>query len=410
MHGQIGGQESYQHCDAVNHGQQRAFATAQDENQLAKTDIVVGKGTCLHFRRRQRLKHTVLSTCKSHPTIARALFSMTKQPNQFPIQVSVIIPTYNEYDNVDLLYEELIDVLNGAERSFELVFVDDGSSDGTVDKLKQLASTDHRIKLVLFRRNYGQTAAMQAGIHHAEGDYLVTIDGDLQNDPRDIPMMINELEEGYDLIHGWRKDRKDALISRKIPSRIANKLISTVTDFPIHDLGCTLKVMRAEIAKEIELYGEMHRFIPILAHQLGARSKEVVTNHRERQFGTTSYGIGRTFRVVLDLITVKYMLKYFSSPMKLFGKMGMGVASLGIVALVSSIAMKLVSNFDMTGNPLTLLAILSAILSVQFVSLGLIGEVCARIYYSKENRRNYHVRELVNIPDDAGTVPFRRAA
>ena len=320
-------------------------------------------------------------------------------------QVSVIIPTYNELQNVSPLYSELKSTLDQAERSFELIFVDDGSSDGTVERLQELAASDERVKVVLFRRNYGQTAAMQAGIHYAEGDYLVTIDGDLQNDPRDIPMMLAELDQGYDLIHGWRKDRKDALISRKIPSRMANWLISRVTDFPIHDLGCTLKAMRREIANEIELYGEMHRFIPILAHQLGARSKEVVTNHRPRSFGQTSYGIGHTFRVVLDLITVKYMLNYFASPMKLFGKMGMWVACLGVASVLLTIVMKVFSGVDLTGNPFTLLAILSVILSVQFVSLGLIGEVCARIYYSKDSRRNYHVAQIGQFPNRISNPP-----
>jgi glycosyltransferase involved in cell wall biosynthesis len=295
------------------------------------------------------------------------------------------------------MYLELVEAMESQHRPFELVLVDDGSRDGTTMRLKQLAADDDRVKLILFRRNYGQTAAMQAGIQNANGDFLVTIDGDLQNDPRDIPMMLDKLDEGFDLVHGWRKDRKDHLVSRKIPSRIANWLISHVTEFPIHDLGCTLKAMRAEIACQIELYGEMHRFIPILAHQLGARSVEVVTRHRPRQFGETKYGIGRTFRVVLDLITVKYMLKYFSSPMKLFGKLGLWVGGIGFCSLFAAIAMKLFSAIDMTGNPFLLLGILSTILSVQFFSLGLIGEVCARIYYSNEYRTNYQIRELVNF-------------
>ena len=237
-------------------------------------------------------------------------------------QVSIIIPTYNELQNVPPLYSELRAVLEQTERSFELIFVDDGSTDGTVESLQELAVADSRVKIVLFRRNYGQTAAMQAGIHYAEGDYLVTIDGDLQNDPQDIPMMLAELDQGYDLVHGWRKDRKDALISRKIPSRIANWLISRVTRVPVRDLGCTLKGIRREFADELELCGEMHRFIPILAHQRGAKCAEVVTNHRARRYGTSKYGLSRTIRVVLDLITVKFMLDYFSSPMKLFGRFG----------------------------------------------------------------------------------------
>ena len=326
--------------------------------------------------------------------------------------VSVIVPIYNELDNVCLMYRELIEALETQKRPFELVLVDDGSRDGTTLKLKQLAADDERVKLVLFRRNYGQTAAMQAGIHNANGGILVTIDGDLQNDPRDIPMMLDKLDEGYDLVHGWRKDRKDHLLSRKIPSRIANWLISRVTEFEIHDLGCTLKAMRAEIACQLELYGEMHRFIPILAHKLGARSVEVVTHHRPRQFGETKYGIGRTFRVILDLITVKYMLKYFSSPMKLFGKLGLWVGGIGFCTILAVVWMKLGWGTDMTGNPFLLLGILSTILSVQFFSLGLIGEVCARIYYSNEHRNNYQIRERVNFetPQSAILKLRQRAA
>lgn len=319
---------------------------------------------------------------------------MSSQPTRL---VSIIVPIFNELDNIRPLYQELLAAMESQARPFEFVLVDDGSRDGTTLRLKQLASEDERVKLILFRRNYGQTAAMQAGIANANGDYLVTIDGDLQNDPRDIPMMLDKLDDGFDLVHGWRKNRQDHLIRRKIPSRMANWLISKVTEFPIHDLGCTLKAMRADIAQQIELYGEMHRFIPILAHQLGARSVEVVTNHRARKFGETKYGIGRTFRVILDLITVKYMIKYFSSPMKLFGKLGLWVGTIGCGSIITAVLMKILSGSDMTGNAFFLVGILSTILSVQFFSLGLIGEVCARIYYSNERLNNYQVRELVNF-------------
>ena len=324
--------------------------------------------------------------------------------------VSVIVPIFDELENVEPMYRELSETMQNQSRSYELVLVDDGSCDGTAGRLREIAADDDRVKLVLFRRNYGQTAAMHAGIQNANGQYLVTIDGDLQNDPRDIPMMLDKLDEGFDLVHGWRKDRKDNLVSRKIPSRIANWLISKVTDFPIHDLGCTLKAMRREIGTQIELYGEMHRFIPILAHQLGARSVEVVTNHRARQFGETKYGIGRTFRVVLDLITVKYMLKYFSSPMKLFGKLGLWVGGAGVMSTLAAVAMKVVGGTDMTGNPFLLLGILATILSVQFFSLGLIGEVCARIYYTSEQRTNYQIREMVNFETQFSIRMPRRAA
>lgn len=311
--------------------------------------------------------------------------------------VSVVIPVFNEHENTPLMYRELTAAMNKTRRKYELIFVDDGSVDATQDRLREIAAKDDRVKLVLFRRNYGQSAAMLAGMQHANLEYVVTIDGDLQNDPADIEMMLQKLDQGFDLVHGWRKDRQDKLLSRKIPSRIANWLISRTTGFPIHDLGCTLKAIRRDIASQIELYGEMHRFIPILAHQLGARSIEVVTNHRARQYGETKYGIGRTTRVMLDLLTVKFMLNYLSSPMKLFGKLGMWVTGTGIVASTLAIAMRLFSAVDLTGNPLLMLGALSVILGVQFFSLGLIGEMCVRIYYANEKNTPYQVRETVNF-------------
>ena len=343
--------------------------------------------------------------------LAYSLFSIATAMNDQPKTrlVSVIVPIYNERENIQPMYEELTAALTDQPRPFELVFVDDGSVDGTVAGLKRIANKDTKVKLVLLRRNFGQTAAMHAGIQNANGEFVVTIDGDLQNDPRDIPMMLDKLDEGYDLVHGWRKDRKDHLLSRKIPSRIANWLISKTTEFPIHDLGCTLKAMRREIATQLELFGEMHRFIPILAHQLGARSVEVVTRHRARQFGETKYGIGRTSRVILDLITVKFLLKYFTSPMKLFGKMGIVVGVFSLLSIAGTFLLKVFSGVDMTGNPLLLLGILSTILSVQFFSLGLIGEVCARLYFSTGQRTNYQVREWVNFAeegDERSLLPF----
>lgn len=332
--------------------------------------------------------------------------------------VSIVVPVFQERENVTILYDEVVEAMRVAGLSFELVFIDDGSTDGTVEQLAQLAR-DERVKLVLFRRNYGQTAAMQAGLDHATGQYIVTMDGDLQNDPRDIPMMIRHLEQGYDLVHGWRRRRKDKWLSRKLPSRIANKLISRATGFPIHDLGCTLKAMRKEVAKDLELYGDMHRFIPILADRVGARCLEVETNHRARQFGQTKYGLGRTFRVVLDLITVCYMQRFFAKPMRLFGAIGLWMALFASVGLATTFAMKLGWNKDMTGNPLLILSMMLAVMSVQFFSLGLIGEVAARIYYGQRDHCSYHVRRLVNFAqgDEASKQsaaphdqPQRRAA
>ncbi len=328
------------------------------------------------------------------------------------MDVSIVVPTFNEVENVDLLYEQLEIVLARMDKNYEILFVDDGSTDGTLDKLRQLAEQDQHVKVVEFRRNFGQTAAMQAGLDLASGDAIVTLDADLQNDPDDIPMMLSKLDEGFDLVHGWRKNRQDAWVNRKLPSKIANWIISKTTGFPIHDLGCTLKAVRREIAQELELYGEMHRFIPILAHQRGARCAEVITRHHPRRFGNTKYGIGRTPRVVLDLITVKYMLDYFSSPMKLFGKIGLWCALVGILSALATIGMKLFAGVDMTGNPFMLLSIVSALASIQFFSLGLLGEVNARIYYGSQRKQHYAVRELINFeasPDEPA-VPRARAA
>ena len=283
--------------------------------------------------------------------------------------VSIVVPVFNEVENIEIAFREICDSMESSHWNYEVVFVDDGSTDGTRSKLRELSS-DSRINEVLLRRNYGQTAAMHAGIQEASGDYIVTMDGDLQNDPKDIPSMLAKLEDGFDLVHGWRKNRQDKLVSRKIPSRMANWLISRVTGFPIHDLGCTLKAMKADIAKELELYGEMHRFIPILASTNGAKCVEVVVNHRARQFGTSKYGISRTIRVLLDLITIRYMQKYFASPMKLFGLIGFWVAAIALVSVLIAVIMKSGWQVDMTGNPLLLLGILSAILSVQFSVLG----------------------------------------
>ena len=326
------------------------------------------------------------------------------------MSISVIIPVYNERENVLPLYRQLDMVLRPLGRNYEVLFVDDGSSDGTDEQLRRLAESDVRIKVVRFRRNYGQTAAMQAGFDLASGDVLITMDGDLQNDPGDIPMMLEKLQEGYDLVHGWRRDRQDAWLHRKLPSRMANWLISRVTGFPVRDLGCTLKAVRRQIAQELELVGEMHRFIPILAHQRGARCVEVVTHHHARQFGQSKYGIARTIRVLLDLITVKFMLDYFASPMKLFGKLGLGCAAMGLGALVLTAIMKLLAGVDMTGNPLLLFSMLSVMVGVQFLSLGLLGEISVRIYFDHRHKKPYTVSRLIGFPQPPAPVSLTRAA
>lgn len=322
------------------------------------------------------------------------------------MSISVVIPIYNERDSILPLYQAIVRSLEPLHEAWEIVFVDDGSGDGSQAQLEDLAAVDRRVRIIELRRNYGQTAAIQAGVGEATGDVVVMLDGDLQNDPADIPMMLAKLAEGYDVVHGWRRDRQDAWLNRRLPSLIANRIISRATGFPVHDLGCTLKAIRREIAQELELYGEMHRFIPILAHWHGARCVEVVTRHHPRRFGKTKYGIGRTPRVLLDLITVKFMLDYLASPMKLFGMIGLVCGAAGLLSGLVTLLMKIVGGVDMTGNPLLLLTALCAMIGMQFFSLGLIGEVCVRIYYSRDRRKNYAVRRRVNFDEEA--IRFRR--
>ena len=311
--------------------------------------------------------------------------------------ISVVVPIFNELENIPVLYERLKSVLDETNEPYELLFVDDGSTDGSTDRLKQLAAEDSHVKLIVFRRNYGQTAAMDAGLHAASGDVVVTIDGDLQNEPGDIPMLVAKLREGYDLVHGWRKNRKDALLVRKVPSKIANWLISKVTGFPVHDLGCTLKAMRRELVDDLHLYGEMHRFIPILAHWQGARCVEVVTRHHPRRFGQSKYGLSRTFRVLLDLMTVKYLIQYMVAPMRLFGAMGLTAGGVGALAGLATLWMKLVHGIDITGNPLFLLAVFCVLVAMQFFTLGMLGELGTRAYYESQGRRPYTIRERINF-------------
>lgn len=328
------------------------------------------------------------------------------------MSVSVVVPIYNECENIGPLHAQLAATLAEWGDEYEILLIDDGSTDGSRDRLTELASRDKRVKVVLLRRNFGQTAALQAGLDMASGDVIVTLDGDLQNDPADIPLLLARLEEGFDLVHGWRKERHDALLSRKIPSRAANWLISRVTGFPIHDLGCTLKAMRREIAEELELYGEMHRFIPILAHRRGARCAEVVTRHRPRRFGQTKYGLGRTPRVIVDLITVKFLLDYFASPMKLFGQAGLASGIAGALSGVAAVGLRLFGGSDWSANLLLLFAAVSVLASLQFFGLGLLGEVNTRIYYSHTGKPSYAVRQRLNFEPrgEPAVLPLRRAA
>lgn len=327
------------------------------------------------------------------------------------MSVSVVVPIYNEVENIPLLHEAVTKVMQQIGKPYELILINDGSKDGSTAALEDLARKDSHVKVIEFRKNYGQTAAMQAGMQAAAMDAIILLDGDLQNDPTDIPMMLAKLDEGYDLVHGWRKNRQDTFINRKLPSKIANWLISRVTGFPVHDLGCTLKAIKTEIAQELQLFGEMHRFIPILAHWRGARCVEVVTNHHPRRFGTSKYGISRTTRVLLDLMTVKYFIQYVVSPMKLFGSIGLLCFLVTALSGTATAWMKLRSGIDMTGNPLLLLTAMSGMMGVQFLFFGMLGELCSRIYFAAQNQTNYTVRKTWNFDQASVSINVvRRAA
>lgn len=313
------------------------------------------------------------------------------------MKISVVIPIYNEEENVTLLYDELSEVMKSLARAYEIIFVDDGSTDSTLTKLKSIRASDECIGIVQFRKNFGQTAAMSAGFNYASGDVIITMDGDLQNDPNDIPQFIEKIEEGFDVVTGWRHDRKDAFISRRLPSIIANKIISWTTGVSLHDYGCTLKAFRKEVIKNIHLYGEMHRFIPAIASGMGISFTELKVNHRARQFGASKYGISRTIRVVLDLITVKFLLSYATRPIQIFGLLGVVSGSVGfIIALIMTIQRQFF-DVPMADRPLLLLAILLIFIGVQFVSIGLIAELQARTYHETQRKPVYYVKELYGL-------------
>jgi len=314
--------------------------------------------------------------------------------------ISVVIPVFNEEDNVVESYKEVSGVLSTFGRPYEIIFVDDGSRDQTVRRLTDFAGGDTNLRLIQLRRNFGQTAAMAAGFDHSRYDIVVALDGDLQNDPAEIPQMVAKLEEGNDLVAGWRKDRKDKMLSRRLPSVMANRLISYITGVCLHDYGCTLKVMTGEVARGLRLYGEMHRFIPALADEMGAKIVEVPVNHRERRFGTSKYGISRTFRVILDLLTVKFLLGYSKRPIHLFGSLGLASAGVGALTLAAITFQRLFQHVPMGNRPLLALGIMMIIIGLQFMVFGLLAEVLARTYYESQDKKIYVVRKVFGGRDE----------
>lgn len=316
------------------------------------------------------------------------------------MKLSIVIPILNEEENLPLIYEEVKGVLEGMGVEHEILFVDDGSTDNSLNIIRAIQNNDPSVIGVSFRKNFGQTAAMSAGFDYATGDVIVTMDGDLQNDPHDIPHMIEKIGEGYDVVTGWRHDRKDAFINRKLPSIIANKIISWTTKVSLHDYGCTLKAFRREVIKNIKLYGEMHRFIPAIASGMGISFTEIKVNHRPRRFGTSKYGISRTIRVILDLITVKFLLSYATRPIQVFGLLGFVSGSVGfLIALVMTVQRQFF-GVPLADRPLLFLAILLIFVGIQFVSLGLIAELQARTYHESQQKPVYYVREVVTTKNE----------
>jgi glycosyltransferase involved in cell wall biosynthesis len=310
--------------------------------------------------------------------------------------LSVVVPIYNEEESIPHLYARLTEALDPMGRPYEIIAVDDGSRDRSFAILKEFAAADDRLKVVRFRRNFGQTAGFAAGFDRARGEWIATIDADLQNDPRDIPAMLEKAESGFDVVSGWRARRQDPFLNRRLPSIIANRLISWATGVRLHDYGCSLKIYRAEVVKNIDLYGELHRFIPAIASWQGVAVAEVPVNHQARKYGKSKYGIGRTTRVLLDLITVRFLLSYSTRPMQVFGLIGLVSGAIGGLLLAYLGYVRLILNHPIGDRPLVLLAVLMALIGVQFLGMGLIGELVTRVYYEGHHRPIYVVREELN--------------
>ena len=309
------------------------------------------------------------------------------------LDLSVVIPVYNEEDNIPPLYDELSAALNELGLSYEVIVIDDGSKDGSFKRLKAIHEKDNRWQIISFRRNFGQTAGMAAGFQAARGKTVVTIDADLQNDPRDIGKILDKMAEGYDIVSGWRVDRKEPFFSRRLPSITANRLISRTTGVHLHDYGCTLKAYDRVVAKNVQLYGELHRFIPALASQIGVKVAEVPVNDRPRLHGSSKYGINRTFKVFLDLIAVSFYLSYFNRPLYVFGGLGFIVGTIGALILGYLGFVRLILLQDIGDRPLLMLGILLAVLGVQMVTTGLVADMVMRTYHESQNKPIYHVRE-----------------
>lgn len=315
-----------------------------------------------------------------------------------PIQkVSIVIPAYNEDTSLKVLLDDLGDFLKQFEYSYEVIFVDDGSSDNTYNVLKDAALKNLDYRVIRLRRNFGQSAAILAGIDHSTGDVIVPLDADLQNDPHDIPKLLNLINEGYDLVSGWRKNRQDRALDRKLPSILANQLISWVSGIKLHDYGCTLKAYRKEVLEGVRVYGELHRFLPVLASWNGARVTEIEVNHKPRIFGKSKYGIGRTYKVLLDLLVIKFLSDFSTKPIYFFGSFSLGCFALSALLSIYALYLKLFRGIDLDGTPLLIFSAVFVIVAVQLLLMGILSDLVMRTYYESQNKKTYQIREAVNV-------------
>ncbi len=318
-------------------------------------------------------------------------------------KLSLFLPVYNEEENLPRLNEKIFQAMNQLGQSFEVIYVDDGSTDQSLELLRKFAASDGRVRVISFRRNYGQTAAMAAGINEARGDVLIPMDADLQNDPADIERLLAKLDEGYDVVSGWRKNRRDAFVTRTLPSKLANGLISKISGVELHDYGCSLKAYRREVLKDVQLYGEMHRFIPIYASWAGARVTEIPVAHHPRMAGKSKYGLSRTIKVVFDLVTIKFMASYMTKPLYVFGWAGVLAFAISIFSAVFSFLMKFAGwpkHADFIQTPLPVLAMVMLVLGIQLFLMGLIAEMLVRTYHESQGKQIYTIKTKINFDEE----------
>ena len=311
------------------------------------------------------------------------------------IELSIVVPIYNEKDSILKLYKGLYKTLSGMNLKYEVLLIDDGSTDGTFNELIKINSKNKSFKIISFRKNFGQTSAISAGFDFAEGNVIITLDADLQNDPRDIPLLLKKLNKGYDIVSGWRVNRKDKAVTRRFPSVVANKIISKLTGVYLHDYGCTLKAYKREVIKNIDLYGEMHRYIPAIASWMGVRVSEVPVRHHSRKYGRSKYGVSRTIKVILDIITLKFLLSYSQRPIQIFGVLGLFSATVGFFMTAYLIIMRIFFNQALSERPLFILSIFMIFIGVQLVTMGLLAEVLMRVHHEVRNKSTYVVKEMI---------------